>query len=67
MLIDLMNIQKNQKIKFFDIHAETDTWNPNWYVDVDEKTPNELGQFTKIINSSLDGGDIEIFFVHYLQ
>lgn len=52
----------NEKIKFFDIHAETDTWNPNWYVDVDEKTPNELGQFTKIINSSLDGGEIEIYF-----
>jgi hypothetical protein len=54
----------NEKIKFFDIHAETDIKNPviDWFLYMDEKTPNELGQFTKIINSSSDGGEIEIYF-----
>jgi hypothetical protein len=54
----------NEKIKFFDIYAETNIKKPilPWTVDMDEKTPNDLGQFTKIINPSLDGGEIEIYF-----
>lgn len=54
----------NEKIIFFDIHAETNIKKPilPWTVDMDEKTPNDLGQFTKIINSSLEGGEIEIYF-----
>lgn len=54
----------NQKIKFFDIHLETDTKNPKipWDLYMDEKTPSVLGQFTKVINPSSDGGEIEIYF-----
>ncbi|MBA4409741.1 MAG: T9SS type A sorting domain-containing protein [Bacteroidota bacterium] len=54
----------NQKIKFFDIHLETDTKNTKipWDLYKDEKSPSVLGQFTKVINTSSDRGVVEIYF-----
>ena len=54
----------NQKIKFFDIHLETDSKNPKipWDLYMDEKSPSVLGQFTKVIDTNSDGGEIEIYF-----
>lgn len=54
----------NGKIKFFDIQIETDVKNPDihWDLYKDEKSPSVLGQFTKVINPSSDGGEIEIYF-----
>lgn len=54
----------NQKIKFFDIHLDTDAKNTKipWDLYKDEKSPSVLGQFTKVTNPSSDGGEIEIYF-----
>jgi hypothetical protein len=54
----------SQKIKFFDIHIETEKKNVKipWDLYKDEKSPSVLGQFTKVINMSSDGGEIEIYF-----
>lgn len=51
----------DEKIKFSDIHLETDIKNPqiSWNL---YKSPNNLGQYTKVVNPSSDGGEIDIYF-----
>ncbi len=51
----------DEKIKFSDIHLETDIKNPqiSWNIPL---SPNNLGQDTKVVNSSSDGGEIDIYF-----
>jgi hypothetical protein len=55
---------ENEKIRMFDIHIDSDIKDQEvlWQSFNLGNPSNELGQFTKIINQTTNGGEIDIFF-----